>query len=223
MAYDASVRSASRDPKDPPRAASRPATATAACTGCCWCRSSACCSRGSTTRTARSSSGSRSSTGTRWPWVPVSVVCTVPRLPRDDDAGGAMPLIHATSSGSSSSSSSSCSRSSPCSASSPRAGARPRSLEHLDEWGLGGRNFGAWITLVPARRRPLHGVHVRRRARRSCSAVGALGFFAVPYTILIFPMAFIVAPRLWSVAHKPRLRHAGRLRPRAPRLARRSR
>ena len=33
-------------------------------------------------------------------------------------------------------------------------------------------------------------------------AVGALGFFAVPYTILIFPMAFVVAPRLWSVAHK---------------------
>ncbi len=33
-------------------------------------------------------------------------------------------------------------------------------------------------------------------------AVGAVGFFAVPYTILIFPLAFIVAPRLWSVAHK---------------------
>ena len=32
--------------------------------------------------------------------------------------------------------------------------------------------------------------------------VGALGFFAVPYTILIFPMAFVVAPRLWSVAHR---------------------
>ncbi len=31
---------------------------------------------------------------------------------------------------------------------------------------------------------------------------GALGFFAVPYTIIIFPMAFIVAPRLWSVAHR---------------------
>ena len=33
-------------------------------------------------------------------------------------------------------------------------------------------------------------------------AVGALGFFAVPYTILVFPMVFLVAPRLWSVAHK---------------------
>ena len=31
---------------------------------------------------------------------------------------------------------------------------------------------------------------------------GAVGFFAVPYTIIIFPMAFIVAPRLWSVAHR---------------------
>ena len=23
---------------------------------------------------------------------------------------------------------------------------RPDTLEHLDEWGLGGRNFGSWIT-----------------------------------------------------------------------------
>ena len=32
--------------------------------------------------------------------------------------------------------------------------------------------------------------------------MGALGFFAVPYTIIIYPMVFLVAPRLWSVAHR---------------------
>ena len=39
-----------------------------------------------------------------------------------------------------------------------------RTLEHLDEWGLGGRNFGGWITWFLHRRRPVHGVHLRRRA-----------------------------------------------------------
>ena len=32
--------------------------------------------------------------------------------------------------------------------------------------------------------------------------VGALGFFAVPYTIIVYPMVFLVAPRLWSVSHR---------------------
>jgi SSS family solute:Na+ symporter len=31
---------------------------------------------------------------------------------------------------------------------------------------------------------------------------GATGFFAVPYTILMYPVLFIAFPRLWSVAHK---------------------
>ena len=32
--------------------------------------------------------------------------------------------------------------------------------------------------------------------------VGALGFFALPYTIIVYPFVFLVMPRLWSVAHK---------------------
>src|ERR1700733_6719336 len=31
---------------------------------------------------------------------------------------------------------------------------------------------------------------------------GSLGFFAVPYTVMIYPLLYIVFPRLWSVAHK---------------------
>ena len=31
---------------------------------------------------------------------------------------------------------------------------------------------------------------------------GALGFFAVPYTIVVYPMVFLVAVRLWSVSHR---------------------
>ena len=32
--------------------------------------------------------------------------------------------------------------------------------------------------------------------------VGALGFFAVPYTILIYPFLYLTMPRLWAVTHK---------------------
>ena len=32
--------------------------------------------------------------------------------------------------------------------------------------------------------------------------VGATGFFAVPYSILVWPILFVVFPRLWSVSHK---------------------
>ena len=78
---------------------------------------------------------------------------------------------------------------------------KAKSLEHLDEWGLGGRNFGPWITwfLLGG---DLYTAYTFVAVPGLVFAVGALGFFAVPYTILIFPMAFIVAPRLWSVAHK---------------------
>ncbi|MBO0882152.1 MAG: sodium:solute symporter, partial [Mycobacterium sp.] len=31
---------------------------------------------------------------------------------------------------------------------------------------------------------------------------GAAGFFAVPYTIIVYPFVFMVMPRLWSVAHR---------------------
>ena len=78
---------------------------------------------------------------------------------------------------------------------------KAKSMEHLDEWGLGGRNFGPWITwfLLGG---DLYTAYTFVAVPGLVFAVGALGFFAVPYTILIFPMAFIVAPRLWSVSHK---------------------
>jgi solute:Na+ symporter, SSS family len=78
---------------------------------------------------------------------------------------------------------------------------RAESLEHLNEWGLGGRNFGAWISwfLLGG---DLYTAYTFVAVPALLFSAGALGFFAVPYTILIFPMAFVVAPRLWSVAHR---------------------
>src|ERR1700681_2390243 len=31
---------------------------------------------------------------------------------------------------------------------------------------------------------------------------GAIGFFALPYTIIVYPLVFLILPRMWSVAHK---------------------
>ena len=29
---------------------------------------------------------------------------------------------------------------------------------------------------------------------------GAMGFFAVPYTVIIYPLVFLLMPRLWNVS-----------------------
>jgi SSS family solute:Na+ symporter len=72
---------------------------------------------------------------------------------------------------------------------------------HLDEWGLGGRNFGTWITwfLVGG---DFYTAYTVIAVPALVYAVGAYGFFALPYTILVYPIVFIIMPRLWEAAHK---------------------
>ncbi|MEV4413027.1 monocarboxylate uptake permease MctP [Catellatospora sp. NPDC049609] len=81
---------------------------------------------------------------------------------------------------------------------------RPDNMEHLDEWGLGGRNFGSWITwfLVGG---DLYTAYTFVAVPALVFGAGAMGFFAVPYTIVIYPLFFLVLVRLWSVAHKHRM------------------
>src|SRR3954469_25197806 len=72
---------------------------------------------------------------------------------------------------------------------------------HLDEWGLGGRNFGTWITwfLVGG---DFYTAYTVIAVPALVYAVGAYGFFALPYTILVYPIVFLIMPRLWHEAHK---------------------
>ncbi len=72
---------------------------------------------------------------------------------------------------------------------------------HLDEWGLGGRNFGTWITwfLVGG---DFYTAYTVIAVPALVYAVGAYGFFALPYTILVYPIVFMIMPRLWHVAHQ---------------------
>ncbi|HEY0484701.1 MAG TPA: sodium:solute symporter [Mycobacteriales bacterium] len=77
---------------------------------------------------------------------------------------------------------------------------RPETLDHLDEWGLGGRNFGSWITwfLLGG---DLYTAYTFVAVPALLYGAGAMGFFAVPYTIIVYPMVFLVLVRLWSVSH----------------------
>ncbi len=72
---------------------------------------------------------------------------------------------------------------------------------HLDEWGLGGRNFGTWITwfLVGG---DFYTAYTVIAVPALVYAVGAYGFFALPYTILVYPIVFIIMPKLWHAAAK---------------------
>src|ERR1700724_2758784 len=72
--------------------------------------------------------------------------------------------------------------------------------EHLDEWGLGGRQFGTWITwfLVGG---DFYTAYTVIAVPALVYAVGAYGFFALPYTIIVYPFVFAVMPVLWKTAH----------------------
>jgi SSS family solute:Na+ symporter len=72
--------------------------------------------------------------------------------------------------------------------------------EHLDEWGLGGRQFGTWITwfLIGG---DFYTAYTVIAVPALVYAVGAYGFFALPYTIIVYPFVFAIMPLLWKVAH----------------------
>src|ERR1700716_1676691 len=77
---------------------------------------------------------------------------------------------------------------------------RPKTLAHLDEWGLGGRQFGTWITwfLVGG---DFYTAYTVIAVPALVYAVGAYGFFALPYTIIVYPFVFAMMPVLWKTAH----------------------
>src|SRR5689334_9427266 len=71
-------------------------------------------------------------------------------------------------------------------------------LDLLHEWGLGGRRFGTFITwfLLGG---DLYTAYTFIAVPALAFGAGAVAFFAVPYTILIYPILFLVFPRIWYV------------------------
>jgi len=78
---------------------------------------------------------------------------------------------------------------------------RAGDLSQLHEWGLGGRSFGTLITwfLLGG---DLYTAYTFIAVPALMFGAGATGFFAVPYTILMYPVLFLCFPRLWAVARK---------------------
>jgi SSS family solute:Na+ symporter len=79
---------------------------------------------------------------------------------------------------------------------------RPANLESLHEWGLGGKSFGTittWFLLGG----DLYTAYTFIAVPAAMWATGAVsGFFAVPYTIVLYPVIFYFLGRMWSVAHR---------------------
>jgi solute:Na+ symporter, SSS family len=78
---------------------------------------------------------------------------------------------------------------------------KPGDLNLLDEWGLGGRRFGIIITwfLVGG---DLYTAYTIIAVPALVYSVGAYGFFAIPYAIIIYPFVFAIMPRLWTTCRR---------------------
>jgi SSS family solute:Na+ symporter len=74
-------------------------------------------------------------------------------------------------------------------------------LDLLHEWGLGGRRFGtavSWFLMGG----DIYTAYTFIALPALAYGAGAVAFFAVPYTILIYPLLFVCFPRMWQVCHK---------------------
>ncbi len=78
---------------------------------------------------------------------------------------------------------------------------RAGDLTQLHEWGLGGRRFGTFVTwfLLGG---DLYTAYTFIAVPALIYGGGAIGFFAVPYTILVYPILYLVFPRLWTAARR---------------------
>ena len=72
-------------------------------------------------------------------------------------------------------------------------------LRQLNEWGLGGKRFGTVVTwfLLGG---DIYTAYTFIAVPALLFGSGGIGFFALPYTIIVYPIAFVFMARLWSVA-----------------------
>jgi solute:Na+ symporter, SSS family len=75
---------------------------------------------------------------------------------------------------------------------------RAADLSMLEEWGLAGRRFGTLITwfLLGG---DLYTAYTFVAVPALVFGSGALGLFALPYTVIVYPLVFVIMPKLWAV------------------------
>jgi solute:Na+ symporter, SSS family len=76
---------------------------------------------------------------------------------------------------------------------------RSGTLDHMHEWALGGRSFGTVISwfLIGG---DLYTAYTFIAVPALAYGSGPIAFFALPYTIVVYPFAILVFTRFWSVA-----------------------
>ncbi|MBU2668975.1 sodium:solute symporter [Actinoplanes bogorensis] len=77
---------------------------------------------------------------------------------------------------------------------------RPDSIHTLEEWGLGGRAFGNWVTFFLLSG-DVYTAYTFVAVPTLVYGMGAAGFFPVPFLVIVYPMLFVVLARFWSVCH----------------------
>jgi SSS family solute:Na+ symporter len=74
-------------------------------------------------------------------------------------------------------------------------------LPTLENWALAGRRFGGpttWFLLGGT----IYTAYTFAAVPGLVYGAGALGFFALPYTVIVYPLAFVLLPRLWTQARE---------------------
>jgi solute:Na+ symporter, SSS family len=76
---------------------------------------------------------------------------------------------------------------------------RAGDLNDIHQWALAGRGFGTLITwfLIGG---DIYTAYTFIAVPALIYGVGAPGFFALPYTTIVFPLVFIFGPRFWCIA-----------------------
>lgn len=78
---------------------------------------------------------------------------------------------------------------------------RAKSLDHLDEWALGGRGFGGFVTwfLLGG---DLYSAYTLIAVPAAIYSIGAFGFYAVPNAVVLYSLGFLFLPKLVRLAHE---------------------
>ncbi len=78
---------------------------------------------------------------------------------------------------------------------------KPKTMEDIQEWGLGGRRFGTvvvWFLLGG----DLYTAYTLIAVPGLAASSGALAMFAITYGIMIYPIVYATMPRLYNVSKK---------------------
>lgn len=78
---------------------------------------------------------------------------------------------------------------------------RANDLNHLDEWALGGRGFGGFVTwfLLGG---DLYSAYTLIAVPAAIFSIGAFGFYAVPNAVVLYSLGFLFLPKLVRLAHE---------------------